>query len=187
MELRFKSHFYELMRAGCLGNTLRNWNTVEEALASSCELFGIREMGVWGGGGGHGIRSRAELQPYTRGLESRGIRYIVDEAAPDSDAQLQGEVCRSVISPGATCGWVGMVGVRTGRRMRDSMAEGLLRPRSGLTLRLLLDYFLDPSSRDDFEAIWDLYPNAVIEFTSYPYCLGKIPGRNTIIWEVRDY
>lgn len=40
---------------------------------------------------------------------------------------------------------------------------------------------------DDVEILLELYPDATIELAAYPYTLGKIPGRNTVIWEVRDY
>lgn len=71
--------------------------------------------------------------------------------------------------------------------MRESSRLGLLRPYVGLTVRALLDQFLDPSSRDDIDGLFELYPDAAIELASYPYKLGKLPNRNTVIWEVRNY
>jgi len=50
-----------------------------------------------------------------------------------------------------------------------------------------LDRFMDPSSRDDLEQLFDLYPDATVEFTCYQMDLGTIPRRNTIFWEVRNY
>lgn len=179
MEIRSKARFYELMRAGCLGNTLRNWTTKEEALASGCELFGIREANV-AGGGKHYIVPRKELGHYIFSLQRCEIPFIIDEAAPDSDVMLQGEIIRT------EKGWEGLLGIRTGLRMRESIARGLLRPYEGLRVKLLLDHFLDASSRDDVDAIFDLYPDAAVELASYPYRLGKL-RRNTLIWEVRNY
>lgn len=180
MEIRSKARFYELMRAGCLGNTLRNWKTKEEALASGCSLFGIREVGA-AGGGRHYIVPAKELGHHTFALHRCGVSFIIDEAAPDTDVTLQGEVCRT------ERGWEGLLGIRTGHRMRESIARGLLRPYRGLAVKLLLDQFLDPSSRDDIDAIFDLYPDSAVELASYPYKLGKLPCRNTVIWEVRNY
>jgi len=179
MRITSKVEYYRLMEAGCLGNTLRNWRTPEEAYDSCAPLVGFREMGA-AGGGQHAIVAHRDIFHVADLWREAGRRFILDEAAPDRDVLLQGEVTH-------VGNWDGFLGVRTGMRMRQSIAAGLLRPFGGLAVKLLLDQFLDPSSRDDFDAIWELYPSAVIEFATYPYDLGKIPGRNTLIWEVRDY
>jgi hypothetical protein len=46
---------------------------------------------------------------------------------------------------------------------------------------------MDPSSRDDLDALFDLYPDAAVEFACFPHNLGIFPHRNTVIWEVRNY
>ncbi len=46
---------------------------------------------------------------------------------------------------------------------------------------------LDPSSRDDLEALLELYPDATVELTSYDVDVGVLPYRNTIVGEVRHY
>lgn len=180
MEILSKSHFFELMRKGALGNTLNSWTSVQSALDSGVTLFGMREIG-FAGGGAHAIVSGAELPIRAYQWHTFGRRFLIDEAAPDSDVQLQGELCRGFY------GLEGVLGVRTGCRMRQAMELNLLKPVRGAESLYLLRKFIDPSSLDDMEQIWDLYPEAVIEFASYPYDLGKIPGRNTLIWEVRNY
>lgn len=168
------------MEHGCLGNTLRNWRHYVEAYDSGVPIFGLREIGV-AGGGSHIVIPRNELITTAADWVCFGRRFIVDEAAPDTDVVLQGEICRTFR------GWEGLLGLRTGHRMRESARLGLFHHYSGVTVKVLLDEFLDPSSRDDIDALLDLYPEATIELASYPYTLGKIPGRNTVIWEVRCY
>jgi hypothetical protein len=180
VEIRSKIEFYRLMEADCLGNTLRNWRRPGDAWDSGASLVGFREMGR-AGGGVHSVVPRNRIHATFTEWVLAGRRFIMDEAAPDEDAQLQGEICRTVH------GLQGLLGIRTKRRMRQAMGEGLLHPCSGVVVKALLDQFLDPSSRDDIDALFDLYPDATIEFASYPYYLGKLPARNTIIWEVRNY
>lgn len=58
---------------------------------------------------------------------------------------------------------------------------------SGLSAKLILEHFLDPSSYDDLMAVAYNYPDHMIEFGCYNQDVGVIPHRNTVIWEVRNY
>ena len=71
--------------------------------------------------------------------------------------------------------------------MRETMKRGWHHHRGYLETKVLLDRYLDPSSRDDLDALLELYPDATIELTAFDIDTGVIPGRNTIFWEVRDY
>ena len=55
----------------------------------------------------------------------------------------------------------------------------------GLAAKLIFDHVLWPSDRDDLDVLLQDYPNHVIEFTACDRAVGTIPGRNSIIWEVR--
>jgi hypothetical protein len=180
MRITSKPEFYQLAKAGCLGNLLRLFNSADEARASNVQHFGFRQVGA-AGGGRHGVYPRKLLSDAVATWNDLGCPYIIDEAAPDIDVILQGEICRT------TRGWEGLLGIRTGHRMRESIALGLLVPRQGIIVRALLREFLDASSLDDVDELLELYPDATIELASYPYDLGRIPNRNTLIWEVRDY
>jgi len=185
MRIASKAEFYRLWRSGALGNRPRAWATVGEALASMAPLVAIRGSSASArrlGGAPHWIVWRDELEASCRDWHRQGFgAFALDEPAPDHLVLLQGEVCRT------WRGWGGTLGVRTGVRMREAMASGLLRAWSGLAVKALLDQYLDPSSREDIDALLDLYPDATIEFASYKCDVGIIPGRNTLIWEVRDY
>ena len=171
-----KAEFFRLWRAGALGNRPRAWATAEEALASGAPMVGFRELGTFSGV--HEIVERAAIMA----TAARWRRpFFIDEAAPDERNTLQGEICRT------HRGWEGYLGVRTGRRMRAAMAEGLLTPRSTATVLALLARFVDPSSRDDLDALVDLFPEATIELAAYDIDVGVIPGRNMLVWECRDY
>ena len=104
----------------------------------------------------------------------------MDDGAPDDKRTLCGEVARTYRGLEGTLGVVQMP-------MREAMKKGLLLPRSGATVLALLDKYMDPSSRDDLDALLDLYPDATVELSCFTVDVGVIPGRNTIFWEVRDY
>lgn len=98
---------------------------------------------------------------------------------PDDKIVVQGEVARS-----ATHGWSFRVS-RMRRPMR--IALGSLDEHHGAGYWTVLKTVMDPSSYDDLQSLFDLYPDATVEFSVYSCHLGNIPHRNTIIWEVRNY
>ncbi len=46
---------------------------------------------------------------------------------------------------------------------------------------------MDPYSYDDLQLLLTTFPDSVIEFSTWEYNIGNLPGRNTIFWEVRNY
>lgn len=182
MRIGSKAEFFRLWTAGCLGNKLRTWSC---PLAWSLEKdrppsVGFREIGKAGGGKFvvvPAIAANATLAEW----QAEGRKFIICESAPDEKATIQGEVMRATDGLRGFLHWP----VTDGMRMRDSMK--LAKDVRGLAVRVLLERFMDPGSRDDLEALWDLYPDATVEFTCYSVGVGEIPGRNTIFWETRDY
>lgn len=180
MEIRSKSEFFRLWNAGVLGNRLRTWERPED-VPESVPVIGLRQVGV-AGGGKLSISTREAIIAEAPSWTAEGRRFVVCEAAPDQYATIQGEVQLT------ERGWSGFLAwpVKAGKRMRESMRDDAVQVH-GLRVKLLLDHYMDPSSRADLDALLDLYPDAVVEFTSYSVLCGFIPGRNTIFWEVRNY
>lgn len=57
-------------------------------------------------------------------------------------------------------------------------------------LRLMSDLHIgaaDAASYEDVRELLKLYPNHVVEFSCCDRSVGSVPGRNTVIWEVRLY
>lgn len=52
---------------------------------------------------------------------------------------------------------------------------------------MLLRKHLNPSTLDDLGILLDKYPDAVVELSATESEFGTVPGRNAIIWEVRNY
>lgn len=176
-----KREFFRLREHGCVGNQLRMWTSISDVLQSDAEWIGFRELRTGAGSGLHEVVRRFAAYETNIRWFQEGRRFIIDEAAPDHLVQLQGEVCRTIR------GWEGSLAIRSGVRMREAMSAGLLKPMVGLVVPTLLDHFVDPASRDDIDVLLQMYPEATIEFAAYSCNLGFLPGRNTLIWEVRNY
>lgn len=57
----------------------------------------------------------------------------------------------------------------------------------GTAARLLLRKHLNANSLDDLWILMDRWPEHVYEFSATESCLGSVPGRNAVVWEVRAY
>jgi hypothetical protein len=72
-----------------------------------------------------------------------------------------------------------------------SWREGMRTPPrtwKGSAVRVLLSHLLSSESYEDLcgpEGLVELYPDHVIEFSILSRCLGTVPGRNAVVWEVR--
>jgi hypothetical protein len=58
---------------------------------------------------------------------------------------------------------------------------------TGLVARELVRHFMTPSSHEDWLALLDRYQGHVFEVSIYDRCLGDVPGRNALVWEIRRY
>lgn len=191
MKILTKAEFFRLWTAGVLGNKLKTWPGTREGLSEflasgHSAVVGIRYAATGGGGGrcDYNVEPRevpARLREWSlAGLDPN--RATICESAPDEFATIQGEVARPF---DFLEGFIGLV--KNGKRMRDSIRDGDLQPCRGVQVVDLLNRFMDASSRDDLDALFELYPDATIEFTCYSCLVGNLPGRNSIIWEVRSY
>jgi hypothetical protein len=171
--IRTKSEFYRQWHAGSLGNRPRTWRTADELRASGWpNPVVIRSACTPGWKTVYGA-------PVEQALRIAPPGATFNQLLDDSRILLQGEAMRGERGIELTYSTVT-------KPMKVALAEES-RQATGLTARAILDHFLCPSSRDDLEALWDLYPDAVIEFGVYSRNLGDQPHRNTLIWEVRNY
>jgi hypothetical protein len=105
---------------------------------------------------------------------------VLGEATPNDRIVLQGELVEE-----PHCGYA-LHYSTVKANMRDALKQA---PRNhlGPGALLILKAALDASSYADMRALLDRYPGATIEFTCYETNVGIVPGRNTVIWEVRHY
>lgn len=210
MQINSKFQFYSLWEAGVLGNRTKLFHSLEEALASKSDQIGFREIGKIGGKGAWTLVKMGvvdlkklpttfpEVMPFLemswkdffkyevrrthKEWTDAGRRFIMDNSVPNNKSTCQGEVCRT------ERGMESYIVVGNGiAPMRETMAAGLHRHRGYLETKIILDRCMDPSSRDDLDMLFELYPDSTIEFTSFSVNVGEFPHRNTIFWEVRSY
>ena len=179
MIIRNKTQFFQLWKEGVLGNRTRLWEDEREAYASNAPMIGFREVGKAGGGAWCGASHDKVLETASEWRKA-GRKFIMDDFVPNEKQTLIGEVCRTHL------GLRGEMGV-TKLPMRPAKAAGLLLHRTGATILNLFDRYMDPSSRDDLNDLFDLYPDSAIEFACFSVNVGVFPHRNTMFWEVRNY
>lgn len=178
-----KTQMYELLKAGVFGNRFRIWDTEEEFKAAVDAgfdwLVGVRVVGVPGLPYFHHktYEEAIELGRMLKRKYGYPVRYY--EASPDPHITIQGEFVE--LDHGPALEWST---VKTHMRAAFA-AERLI--AFGPGARLILRHMLSEGSYHDFLALGELFPDAVIEFTAYDIFVGDIPGRNAVIWEVRNY
>lgn len=178
MEITCKQEFFRKWKQGLLGNATRLWWNPNEAWASDAREFGFREHRA--GGGTWERVPRVHFWETVRRWDAAGRTYTMDDVCPDQYQTIQGEVCRTFR------GLEGYIGASQ-LPMRKAMAEGILKHRRPIETYVLLDTYMDPSSRGDLDALLDLFPDATVEFTCFSVNVGNIPNRNTLFWETRNY
>lgn len=182
MEILRKEDQYRLWQSGLFGNKLRTWNSYAEVIASGYQ--GTVTMRYRGSAGGGFVQYEVPLSSILSAQEewkrsgAQEDLITFNESAPDSQLVLQGEVMHDYR------GYVFFYSDEK-KKMRDALRHG--RHVEGLHAKLLLEMSMTPSSFADLEALFDRYPSSVVELSVYEFCLGDIPGRNTVVWEVRNY
>ncbi len=180
-----KSEYYHLYQQGFLGNKPLSWNSYADVLKSHWR-------------GEVCIRNRRsssqtiynipfnELERVVKDLcrDGQNLRDLTfNQSLPDDKLLIQGEV---IYSP---------IGRQIGLNLNYSDAKKpmkiSLRERelfaSGLDALLLLKKNLNSASFEDLQELFSIFPNSAIEFSAYSINIGNLPGRNTLIWEVRNY
>lgn len=183
MEIRSKQEFYTLWETGCLGNRTQIFHCLEDAIMGTPDgMIGFREVGRAGGGKWQRSQDHLEAAVIFMQWRCEQRRFIMDDGVPNHRSTMQGEINRGID------GLYGYIAIGHGLPpMRVSMAQGLHEHFYRVQVRALMQRYMDPASQDDVDALLELYPKATIEFTCFDVCVGNIPGRNTMFWEVRNY
>jgi hypothetical protein len=180
-----KSASYRLYHGGEFGNKLRTWDSLVSVVSSGFSgKIVMRYKGANGGAIYPRLGEHLNLNEAAAAVRSwiaagaREDQIAYNEAAPDAALILQGEVMLSVEH-------VSLFWSAERTTMRRAMNRG--RQWEGLRALALLKERLFPSSWEDVNLLLERFPTAVIEFSAYRHAVGNIPGRNAVIWEVRDY
>jgi hypothetical protein len=179
--IKNKKECYTLYESDFFGNKIKSWNSYEKLLESNHQgTVSIRSKRVsWKTRFNLPISRLPEIlkELKKQKIEPNELRF--SETPPDSQLIFQGEIMRN---------HEGIYLLYSDLKYPMSIA---LRKKQksirGLKALNFLKSNLDSSSFDNILDLLDLFPKNVIEFSTFSCNLGKIRGRNTIIWEVRGY
>ena len=184
-----KRQNYGLWQGGAFGNKLRAWRTVDEWRDSGFAGQVVLRTVQGGNGPCRYNLPPDEVESVVREWIVSGVaseQIMVNEAAPEQHVILQGEYLNDIYLVDGKIGWGYLRYSRKLAQMRDALAAA---PEIAQRLRsdLLLKLAMTPSSYDDWNELINRYPGHVLEVSIYDRCLGDIPGRNSLVWEVRRY
>jgi hypothetical protein len=181
-----KSEFMRLWDAGLLGNKLQTWNSIEDADYNG--LFSIRSRRPDSRNTMYKV-ARSEVPDAIDRLVRLGERssdLYFGEMAPDDRLTIQGEYLDGMLGGSAS-------GIPRNKYLMWSTEQTQMKRvkvwshNEGCASLAILRSYLNDNSWDDFQALLEGYPDHAIEFSAYECFVGNLPGRNTIIWEVRGY
>lgn len=179
-----KRQNYRLWQSGAFGNKLRAWDSIGAWRHSGCRGPVVLRVAEGDGGGPcvydvvPGETLFALEQFSCCGISAD--RIMVNEMAPPCEI-LQGEYLND---PGLCWGY--FLHSREPARMRAALNRAPM-VAQGLRSDFLIREAMTPSSYEDWQVLLDQYPGHVLEVSIFGRCLGDIPGRNALVWEIRRY
>jgi hypothetical protein len=186
MVVETKKQAYALYHSGMFGNKLRTWDTVRDFVYSGYSgPVTMRYKGTVTGRAwyAYNVKSSAVAAKAKEWIAEGAdpMLIVVNESAPDERLVLQGEL---IHTPRGFCliRRFDKVKMRVAMTMSSAADEVI-----GLFALGTLRHVCTPSSFEDLMELCELYPDSVIEFSVYAMCLGNCRGRNTLVWEVRNY
>ena len=190
MDILTKRENYALWQSGAFGNKLRAWRTVEEWRESGFQgKVVLRTLRAAGGGPSCYNLLPDNVDSVVSAWSHDGIpreHIMVNEAAPDDAAILQGEYRNDFYRTPDGYDWGLFHFSRVAAHMHIALACER-EDRRGLMASLLIREAMTPASYDDWLMLIERYPGHVLEVSIYDRCLGDVPGRNALVWEVRRY
>lgn len=209
-QIKIKEECYAFYEEGFFGNKPLTWNSYEKILES-----GWKGNVCMRSKRGHGVDRRQttynipiekvpdEIKKWeAKGFPRESITF--NQSMPDDHLLIQGEYTdwtwsgfidipldsKVNIKPQDKHLWYlrqpALLYTTIKKPMNLALAEQTLRAW-GLNATFLLKMNMSESSYADLQELINMFPKSTIEFSAYDISVGNIPGRNTIIWEVRDY
>lgn len=170
---------YALLREGAFGNTTQSWMSVADWLADPASnrktLWGLRSLTPDERGAYLDVPTHCVIPMADRWGGLCNISEMIDRWM----------IFRAEVWDGPA-GWCVQGTTDLELKWKDAFRDTLKR-WEGIAARRVLQHYMSPDSYQDLEAVFDLYPGHVAEFTVCSREIGKIPGRNAVVWECRDY
>jgi hypothetical protein len=159
-----------MYQKGLFGNRIATWTSINDFYKSGYNgKVTLRDKNQQGGLCQYNVDSKDV---------PKSDSIVINISAPDEFLLFQGEITRSkdYLYLFASC---------EKTKMRDALKSAI--GFTGLDVVRLLKMSMTPSSYDDLQDLFELYPDSIIELGVYSINVGLLPHRNTLIWEVRNY
>ena len=180
---------YRRLIAGEFGNTIpqfthwRPWIHSEEF--QRYDWWGVRSM-IPGGPCWLNVHYY-DVMDHVAELTRKGIGYnisiMIDRIAT---VRLWAEIAYDASGSLIVYGVENPATLPAGSSWRSVMPYGG-RHWEGSAARMILRRHLNASSLDDLDVLLAKYPDHVVELSACEECIGTIPHRNAVVWEVRKY
>jgi hypothetical protein len=183
--IRTKKHYYDLAMRGLAGNSPMTWSSCEDFLSDSCATHvGIRDIRP-GSSNFRGLVPREKLETQLKKLGmSDGDYYLTATFRSRDQVRLAGELTWH------NGQWVFFYSLLP-MMMRDALRLGGTHITGYTAVWGLLRSMCTPGDIEDMLELFDMYSPMgqypVMEITVTRGDMGIIPGRNTVIWEIRHY
>lgn len=178
-----KSVFIEYQQRYAFGNRLQEWDSIEAYKKSGYKGKVVARYRQPGSPFMRYDIPYNQFDEYIRQCETNGAKrelfWVNDSELDEKDLLLQGEYFDGPDGPQLYCS-------RDLSKMRIALVKSGYH-LYGLNARRAINEVFNASSLADFRALIEKFPDHVIEFGAYNKNVGMIPGRNVIIWEVRNY
>lgn len=177
-KIKTKRQNFDAWQAGAFGSKLRAWQSLGGWRSSGfVGKVALRELGKPGGLCKYNLKPFEVEQEAARWIATgvQSTKIMVNEMAPDEHIIMQGELLNDIFEYS-----------KTKKPMRQALEEQRLVSK-GLETRVMLRSVMTPSSYEDLQVLQSQYPDHVIELSIYSKCVGDLPGRNTLVWEVRIF
>lgn len=180
-----KQEMYRLLAAGAFGNTIPQFFDIDEWERSA---DGAR-YAVWG------VRTQVPGGPCRLNCPREEVR----ETAERPEYQVAGINISMMIDAAFTVTlWADIFDSPTGLLVYGvecpppggswrALMPTRGRHYEGVSARMLLRRHLNPNSLADVEAVFERWPGHVLELSAVEGCIGVVPHRNHVVWELRNY
>lgn len=180
---------YQLCHAGAYGNRVRQWESLEAWRASGFLEPVAMRTALQAGGGPKAFNVQpadVELQAHKWMLQGISRECIRLSEMVDGLRILQGQYLNDVYVQDGEARW-GYFWCTFATGAMPIAFKKESRTAFGLRADLLIRSAMTPSSYSDWRELLERYPGHVLEFSVWESCVGDIPGRNAIVWEIRRY
>lgn len=179
-----KKQMYRMLASGEFGNTIPQYFDMDEWWRSEDR----DRYAYWG------VRSLTPGGPCLLNATRYGVlNFISDEASPAYsispmvDRITKINLMTEVLETEAGLQVYGIVNPDTKNGNWRSLMPKEGKQWSGLLARNILKQYLNDCSYADLMVLLEQYPGHVVELSACQSCIGTIPGRNAVVWEVRKY